>query len=333
MLHNPNNPRSETTLPALSLQQRVLAYGMLHKHGKATTTYVPRSDGERHLATVLEDRERATLVEVFRSDPKECLGYARENLISILQDINLSPDRREERARRYVDAYFKLIIELDRVAFPASSKIYQGIPDYVPDGLSDMGKEDDPDPRVRSREKIRVDKEYVFNHAKDMFFDVLRVASRTADTTDMKMYMARRVGHFVHAELPYDFAQQAPMYGQTRSLRQGEIRERHLAVCRHHALYAQVLMQAFGLTSRVLKCTMNGGPHAANLVRINHKWHVFDATNPDDKKDVYIRPVEEQDIDLNRKDYVFAVGGGTKDARIYASHHVMHYRIRDNREV
>ncbi len=331
MLHNPNYPHSEQEMSALSLQQRVLAYAMLHKQGNATILYTPRADGERHLAGILNENEIGALIAAFQKDPKECLAYARQNLIAIFQDKNLAPDTREERAWRYIDAYIDLMIRLDRAAFPATQKIQRGIPDYVPDGLSDMGKEDDPNPALRNREKIRVDKTYVFKHAREMLFDVLRVASRTADSTDIKMYLARRVGHFVHRELPYDKAQRAPDFGKTRSLRIGEVRERHLAVCRHHALYVQVLMQALGLTSRVLKCRLNGGGHAANLVRINGEWHVLDATVPDTKNDVYLAPVHERDIDLNHHDYIFTLGSGTPDPRVYASHSTMYYRVRDNR--
>jgi hypothetical protein len=93
------------------------------------------------------------------------------------------------------------------------------------------------------------------------------------------------------------------------------------AVCRHQALYTQVLLQAFGMTSRLLKCYLGGGAHAANLVRINYQWHILDTTN-----DIF-EPIEDEEIDLNNNDYTWCV---ESDGAIfeYISRKDMYFRIK-----
>ena len=49
------------------------------------------------------------------------------------------------------------------MAFPPNpGQVKKGVPDYIPDGLSDMGSDDEVNPAARSREKIRIDKQKIF---------------------------------------------------------------------------------------------------------------------------------------------------------------------------
>jgi len=112
-----------------------------------------------------------------------------------------------------------------------------------------------------------------------------------------------------------------------------------MAVCRHQALYVQVLLQSLGLTSQLLKCNLDGYSHVANLLRIDNKWHVLDVTNPekgeDGKLKVFIRQIPEIENpykdDLEHKwQFPAKKKDGTIGSRVYQLRRNMFYRIMDN---
>jgi hypothetical protein len=326
----------------LSLQQEALLRGMFFKKRDAVLDYSIDSRGNRvQSQDTLSREEKLDLIRKFRNNPKECLGYARENIFSIMQDKNLSQERKGARVKRYTDAYLDLIVRLDRKAFPAREEINRGVPEYVPDGLSDMGSDSETDPVNRSgREKIRVDKQKIFDQSKDLFYKIFSTDISRMDNEQAKHWIVQYVSYFVANKMPYD-KKQNPFPSADRSIRLNESLEQQLAVCRHHALYAQVLLQTFGITSRLLKCDVDfgggsGGAHAANLVRINNKWHILDITNPDIGKngegETFLRPIPEGSVDPNSKDYEWKFRRNDGEMWKYRSRNNMYYRIMDNRK-
>lgn len=326
-----------------TLQERVLAYAMLHKIKDHVIRYT--IDGPYRKHDKAGDSEIAQLVQKFRSNPKNYLGYGRLNLFAIQRDPNIASSEKQDRLSRYIDAFTTLQIKLDRMAFPPSPEVIRRVPKYVPDGLTDMGSDDDLDPKMRDREKIRVDKRKIFIQAKKLLqeiysMDISRLnLEKPDDLGKLKKYIIERIAHFVYTEMPYDYKNMNPARDALRSVGVDEFFKQHLAVCRHHALYAQVLMQMFGLTSRVLKCDVqfgstNAGPHVCNLVRINNQWHLLDVTNPDfdnGKGEIFMRPIPEKNIDLNARVYRWELQRkqyGRKD--IYTSRNNMHFRLNDN---
>lgn len=319
----------------LSLQELVLAEGMLHNNPTNAIEYRFDSEGSK-LVQAMDQSRFGELTAKFRENPKDNLGYGRSNLMAIQRDKNIPKPEIEERIQRYLDAYFELQIKLDRAAYPPDNQLRNFIPSYVPDNLTDLGGDPQLDPAWRSREKIRVNKSEIFEIARPLFDKVFSRNIEGMDLSEWKHKVIREVNHFVYTNMPYNRTNpiNAPLLG--RSIRMDEIFEQRLAVCRHHALMAQVLLQSFGITSRLLKCRLDfgsghSGRHAANLVRVDYQWYLLDVTNPDivdGQGDMYLKPIPEKNVDLNSKNYIwhFPRSDGAK-GRTYESHDDMYFKI------
>lgn len=337
----PETPRYvENNKPQLqlSLQEGVLALGMESGNDNATVNYAVDQSGVKKIS-VLEQSKISNLVDKFRHDPKEALARARNNLLAVMKDKNMGRDERFSRINRYLDAYFSLQVKLDREAFPSDGRVYSGVPDYIPDGLTDMGSDPVKDPSYRrGREKIRINKKEIFDESKDFFTHLFSQDYSNMSLEQIKLYFARYVGYYVYHLIPYDTEKADPFPNSERSVLLVEASKKKKGVCRHHALYSQVLMQSVGLTSRLFKCDVqfgerDAGAHACNLVRINNAWYLMDSTNPDVANgvpEVFIARIPETDIDLNNKDYVWRIK--RKDGRTYTYHSRknMFYTINDN---
>jgi hypothetical protein len=329
------NPKQE-----LSVQQKALVSGMLGEVDDATTRYEMRG-GQRYYRDIFREGDWEALVKKFKDDPKDCLALARNNLMSIMADRTVPEEERRSRVRRYVDSYFGLMIRLDRSAFPPSSEIGEGIPDYIPDGLSDFGSDRKPDPASRNREKIRVDKENIFAQSKEFFYEIFSKDFSGHDSEKMKKYFALRVAQFVYDKMPYNHYRQDELENSKKSVLLSDVAEKELAVCRHHALYSQVLFQSLGMATRLLKCDVSFdggnrfGGHAVNLVRINNKWYLMDVTIPDQKdgkKVPFLQFVPDSDVDVNKKEYNWKFHRNDGKTYHYRSRNNMFYRINDNRK-
>lgn len=296
---------------AVTLQQRVLAKAMLDERPDGVSRYFVDATGVKNLTTI-SNEEFPTLVQKFRDNPKDVLAQARLNLLSISRDNRLAKLEKQDRIKRYINSYVGLQVILDQLAFPPDNVLRNFVPSYVPDNLTDMGQNPQLDPRVRSREKIRVDKSKIFYKAEKLFVNIFSQDYNGVSLERWKTYVIKRVAHFVHAEMPYNYKPQSRLSAFGRSVRMDEVYDQKLAQCRHHALMAQVLLQSFGITSRLLKCDVSFrdgdalSPHAANLVRINFKWHLLDTTNPDEyngQGEIFMPEISERDIDFKRNSY------------------------------
>jgi hypothetical protein len=290
--------------------------------------------------SVVTEQDAPALIAKFQQDPGLALAYGRTNVFAIMQDRNLTSPAKQERVRRYIEAFMSLQVKLDRVAFPPSDTINEGVPGYIPDGLSDMGSDSRVD-AGRTREKIRINKERIFAQAKQLFEEIYSLDITGKEPGAMKRYIASRVAHFVYTKMPYDSQNRDPFrWAQGKSVPVHQAMDERLAVCRHHALYTQVLLQAFGLHGQLLKCSVDfgqgsAGPHVANLVRADSAWYILDATNPDIEvggENTFLKPIPETDIDINRKNYEWVVPHGKNGKYIYRPRNNMFYRIRDNRQ-
>lgn len=324
----------------LDFHKAVLGHGMLWDNDKNTTDYQLDKSGNR-LLTKASREEIPLLVNKFKSDPKETLAIGRNNILEIMQDKRLSEQKRKERVKRYTDAFLDLQIRLDHEAFPPSDSVKKGVPEYIPDGLSDMGSDDEIDPSKRSREKIRIDKKKIFEQSKDFIYETFSQDYTNYNLEQIKKDIIAKVAYFVYAKMPYNYQKKRSIHDifGVKSVPINEIRDQRLAVCRHHALYTQVLLQTFGITSRLLKCDLGVdneslGPHVANLVRINNKWYLLDVTNPDEENGhwkIFTTPLLEKHIDPNNQSYEW-IGHKTKNNKVYKyrTRNNMYYRIRKN---
>lgn len=340
MIDSPVNNESPIVPPSLTFQEKVLGGGMLYGT-KTVTDYKLDGNGVRLNPHSLNQHEFNALTQEFRHDPFTRLAYVRENLRDIMGDEKIPLEQRKDRARRYVDAYSTLTVKLDRKAFPPDeTTVHNGIPEYIPDGLSDMGSDSAIDPTSRFREKIRIDKAKVFKKAKPLFNEIFSMQfSKNVTREQWKKYVTLKVAHFVYTSMPYNKLGRMHNAFGARSVRLDEIEEQQISECRHHALMSQVLLQAFGITSRLMKSDLeiDGrrlGAHANNIVRIEGQWYLLDSTNPERKPDgtseLYLKPIPEKTIDLNTNQYVWELKGANGENRTYTSRSNMFYRIMDN---
>ncbi len=291
---------------SLSLQQRVLASAMLRDAERLAVEYDESKPGVRAVSgSHLPDGAMAALAEKYRKDPKHCLAHVRQNLHAIAGDARLSPTDRRERLERYLDAAFSLMITLDHVAFPPDPEgvVRSGVPTYVPDGLSDMGRDPKLDRFRGDRERIRVDKPAIFRQCRAILLSILEKQCSKREAVE-------RVARFVYERVRYDTNDDhnlgARANGATVLL--ADIIAAAEGVCRHQALVAQTLLQALGITCRLMKCRMDGVPHSCNLVRIDGSWYIFDSTNPFRNADrsfmqACLLPIPQRDVDTQAQNY------------------------------
>lgn len=291
--------------PMLNVNERALAFAILNERDNSITQYaVDPADGNRVVQS-LSDSDWPALVNKFRSDPKDAIATARLNIFSIQQDTKLPEPDRTARIERYVRAFLDLQTKLDIAAFPNFDTPQRGVPVYIPHGLIDMGSDPSQDPKLRSREMLRVDKPRVFAQTTMNFVRYFSTPNEDSSGDAAKLTAIKGVAALVYNAMPYDASSAAAYAAAKEVVGVHEAFTERLALCRHHALYTQVMLQALGITSRVFKCDVDTGkgtfePHAANLVRINGKWHILDATNPDSKQgvgEIFMIPMNETSVD------------------------------------
>jgi hypothetical protein len=321
----------------LTVNENALAHAMLNGIGDGIIRYTLDARGMRIVQTI-SDAEWPVLVKKFSADPKTLLGVARQNIFAISKDPQLNQAEKSQRIRRYVRAYLDLQIKLDVQAFENVDTPKQGVPEYVPHGLIDMGS-DDRLQRRTGREMLFVDKSKIFQQSFDQLVEFFSTPVEDATSTETKTKMTKRVAAFVYNSMQYDYDRKGPAGRNAGSLvGVHEAQESKLAQCRHHALYAQVLLQACGITSRLLKCDV-GFPgkapeaHGANVVRINGEWFILDTTNPDHdgkQPEVFMAPLPDTHIDPNSSTgKVWTVQRKYKgETWTYKSRNNMYYRIR-----
>ncbi len=329
-------PRTRET--GLSLQEESIAYTMHARNGRALVNFTIENGQRVYQNPELSSRAFNQLISDFRQDPKDSLAWARQALFNLAGDKRLSEKSRKRRLNRYLDAYFNLQLKLDRNAFPETpyGQVIRGTPDYVPDGLVDMGSDPTLDSRKRfDRERIHVDKRTVLEKYKDVFERVFSADTSGMSSTDVKRKIVSTVLYEVYNRMPYDRSE-AYKKQQSKgfSIDIGQIMQ---GVCRHHALVTQVLLQAFGITSRLFKNDVYndgyGGAHASNLVRIDSQWYIADATQPLMSADGTWRPallaIDGKPDNSGRQTFTFKVyrPGGRVGSRTYTSRDNMYWTI------
>ncbi|HSX16625.1 MAG TPA: EDR1-related protein [Patescibacteria group bacterium] len=269
----------------LTAQENTLAVAMLHRIGDATIRYAMDADSESdQVAPMLTGGDFHELVGNFVSDPVESLGWARDALFAISKDESLPEQARASRLSEFLDAYFDLTIKLDQAAFSDDEPgaYHERVPSYIPDGFVDMGRDARHDPAVRDREQIWVDKREILEKYKPLLTRIFQHDYSNLSEGDRPLNMSYSIAKEVYQSIPLpENVQDGDLGLGGGKIKLSEIEE---AVCRHRALIFQVLGQAIGLDSRVIK-----GPrmtassvenHAANMVRSGDKWYLVDVSNP-----------------------------------------------------
>ena len=298
---------------------------------------------------ILAEADRDILALEYRKNPLELIKKMRDKTAETALTMK-KEGKTEAEIKKYIGEYLQAQIYLDHKAFPPDDVVRSGIPAYIPDGLSDMGSDKEVDEKKRGgREKIRVDKEKMFENSLDNFYTLFTTEfPPTLTQKDKEKKITEAVSRHIFNKIKYDYQNDlAAIHGGNQSINIGQIEELNLGVCRHHALDTQVMLQALGIDSRLLKSDFvdskgnSLGAHANNLVHIEDQWYLLDTTNPEYSDDtahtptVFIKPLSEKIIDLNAKKYTWELPvtgpDGSKSKRKYVSRNNMFYRIRDNK--
>ncbi len=344
-------------LPNPTLAQRLLLRAMIdgysfdpavvEKAGKQAVTYI-MTPGESKQLQFVEPTlvEYQKLINNFRKDPLRASSIVRQNLINIARDEAIAEVDRKSRLKRYLEGYLDLIPTLDNYAFPpdTNTTVHSGVPEYIPDGLSDMGSDHRIDQRFRVREKIRVVKRESYKKALPDLLEAIwslresRISPASDSTAE---YLAKHTLMRVKLIMPYDDKNYAEE-PRTRSVGLHEFVNtgRAVSVCRHIAMESQIRLQALGIESRLLKCNLNEDGHVANLIKLSNTWHLTDPTNPEADPNnancerVFTRPIVLSE--LPSQPWVFQVYRRDRNGTLrfktfsYASRNNMYFRILDN---
>lgn len=318
----PREGQQQSIHSKLTLKEQELALGML--------TY-----GESFQSHALSEGGYRTLVQEFYHNPFTMLVSSREYLRGI------TDERQVDRTIKYIDAYFNLIVKLDRDAFPPDERVRSGIPDYIPDGLVDMGSRPDKEPSKRyGREKVRVDKAEIFERAKPFLHTIFtQQASPDVSQELWEQQIANQVASFVPLKMPYNHTGDEHWGRRSeKSIGLHEFMDKPLSICIHQALMTQVLLQGFGITSRLMKSDMDGGEyvgaHVNNAVKIGEQWSILDSTYPEEQTDgtsrVFSKHIPELTLDLNVNNYRWDFQLPDGKIRRYTSRSNMYWYIEDN---
>ncbi len=279
----------------------------------------------------------------FVKDPVRVQKKAVDVLRNIMRDGRLSEDQKTERAKAFTVSFLKLVVKLDREAFPPTpgETVMKGIPEYIPDGLTDMGSDPETGEFRSGREKVRIDKLALFEQSTDLLYRMITAPEAKGVTQEGRdKFFVDNVMYYVNMEMPYYFGEGG--LNPEHSIPLDYIRESRLSVCRHHALYTQVLLQTLGVKSRLLKTDVvfgsgNRGAHGNNLVEVGGKWYLIDTTNPErikkngkEQARRFIKPIPETTIDTSNKNYHWEFEMASGQKRVYTSRNNMYYRIKDN---
>lgn len=271
-------PMPERTInQPFSLQERVLANGALHNLGDVATRYTIDRGGDRIFPSSISHTDPTVLYERFRKDPKTSLAFMRDNLFAVAHDKKVSEHTRHDRLSRYLDSYTSLTVKLDRAVFSDDGTVHEGVPDYIPDGLIDMGQDRNIDPRYRNREQILIDKAAIYTKYKKTLMDIFSSDIEGVSNSTMKGQIVTRLLLEVFREMPYNHQ----FDSRENNADVMPLHQLDNGVCRHIALTYQALAQACGLTSRLVKCHVNNVAHSMSATRINGLWFITDPTIPD----------------------------------------------------
>jgi transglutaminase-like putative cysteine protease len=309
------------TLPPLTVQQQAIGAAMLRTRHNVLVDYRLGPTGGRRLTRGVDSLDE--LLEPFRSSPESCQAAVVRNLRAILSDVRQSPPARQERLGRYLDAYLDLLVRLDHALFPPTEGTLVGaVPAYIPDGFSDLGRDAETGESRPGREKIRLNKARVLSQSRDI---LLSAIDRHLSTEGTARLVAREVALRMNARsgpaLPVD----------GRSVALDHLYEESLGLCRHHAIYVQVLLQALGLETRMIKGWLSGGRHAWNAVVLEGRWHILDPTNPWAPAllspfDVYLVSLEEPEEDPSQP-ILRLLPGPNGEERLYRADARLTWRV------
>lgn len=255
--------------------------------------YLDPKTGKR-IAHELDEEELSRFLAAWAVAPLECVRIMNRAIGKLPSSSS--------RMDRYVRAAVDLEVLMDQQSWIGDEKVYQGIPDYLMHGYTDMGTKASPTER-RGREKIKVDK--------------VRMASRLAECKrrgiaagedqDVKPLLAWYYNS-VRSDIEFNergVDKLSRDFGN-ESIVLSEYLEKGLGVCRHLAIFFQLYLQEAGIDGRVVKGNLQfyifKGRHAWNLVRMRDRCLLIDVTHPQAEQPFVLSGASESEVyDLARE--------------------------------
>lgn len=272
----------------LSAQQASLArsVALMDADYLSHSFYLDPKTGKR-IAHELEPNELAGFVASWGVAPLECIR-------AINRAIGAIPDA--SRRDRYIKAAVELEILLDQQSWLNDGRVYQGIPDYLMHGYTDMGSQASPTERV-GREKIKVDK--------------VRMAKRLAECKRRGVIQDKEEDRQRLLAWYYDTVRRDIAFDESgvdklsqdfgnESIVLSEYLEKGLGVCRHLSIFFQLYLQEAGIECRLVKGNLKfyifKGRHAWNLVRLRDRVVLIDVTHPNVSQPFMVSGSSEKEV-------------------------------------
>jgi hypothetical protein len=227
------------------------------------------ASGQR-LAYRLKDDEWSRFAAGWSVEPIACIGAVNRAIAEL---------RTPARIRRYLEAAVELETLMDRGTLRApEARVFSGIPAYIMDGYTDMGR--NPSPTVRlGREKLRVDKERL---------KPWLVESRWRALACEPSFEELLAGFYeaVRGSLCFDESRVSHLSSQSddRSVNLSRFLDQGVGVCRHLSILYQLCLQEAAIPGRVVKGSLRlfgiEGRHAWNLAWLRGRVALVDVTLP-----------------------------------------------------
>jgi hypothetical protein len=246
--------------------------------------YIDPRSGKR-IAHELEPSELSDFLTSWAVAPME-----------VIRSMNSAIARLPESSRkeRYLRAAVDLETLMDREVWVEDGKVYQGIPDYLMHGYTDMGGHSSPTERS-GREKIKIDK--------------VRLSARLTECKRRGVWESREVDPLLawyYNSVRRDIEFNEPGVEKlsrdfgNESIVLSEYLEKGMGVCRHLSIFFQLYLQEAGIDCRVVKGDLKfyifKGRHAWNLVSREGRVALVDVTHPDGDRPFILWGASEEDV-------------------------------------
>ena len=282
-----HGPRSTwRLLDRLTAQQASLARSVvLGNDDYLDRSYYEDQASGKRIAYELERTELNDFSSSWKMKPVTCIRAMNRAIGRIAE-----PARKE----RYVQAAVDLEIVMDRQSRSGpTGQVYQGIPEYLMNGYTDMGSLASVTER-NGREKIKVDKE----HVRGRLADCKRHVLTTGAMEDLLAQYYRGVRQDIKFnERGVDKLLEE--YGD-QSIALSKYLDMGLGVCRHLSIFYQLYLQEAGIESRLVKGNLKfyvfSGRHAWNIARVGKRVALIDVTHPHPHEPFIIWGATEKEV-------------------------------------
>ena len=231
--------------------------------------YRDPSTGQR-MAHPLEEKEWSRFAADWAVEPIACIRAMNAAIAELRTPV---------RIQRYLEAAVELETLMDHGASRApEGRVFSGIPGYIMDGYTDMGRNPSPTAR-RGREKIRVDKQRLKPWLIESRWRALAYEPAPEELLAGFYEVVRRSLSLDEARVRH-----LSFEGGDKSMNLSRFLDDGVGLCRHLSILYQLCLQEAAIPARVVKGTLHvlgiGGRHAWNLAWFRGHVALVDVTLP-----------------------------------------------------